>query len=255
MVFPESQRVVFARNPLAQVICQLRFPPILRIGRDPSDFQDRIRASYPLYEAAEPPPDMPAELKNMLLGSGLADIGQAATHQFISAERKDMMSLSTNFVAVSTENYQQWEDFRGQIKLAVDSVEAEYSPAFYDRIGLRYIDLVDRTVLGLADVSWSDLIKRDFLGPIASEQVGESVTAFQAQVVFSLDHDNAFVQLRYGLDGDHNIFRFDADFYLTGQVNGQLGFQTLDSFNAAAGNLFRWAIKPKLKEALGQKGN
>ena len=48
MPFPETDRVIYAHNPLEQVICQFRFPPILRIDSElPAQFQDRIRHEFP----------------------------------------------------------------------------------------------------------------------------------------------------------------------------------------------------------------
>ena len=49
MPFPEATRVIYHKNPLTDVICQLRFPPILKIDSEiPSLFQDTIREQYPL---------------------------------------------------------------------------------------------------------------------------------------------------------------------------------------------------------------
>ena len=51
MPFPDATRVIFDANPLDEVICQVKFPPILRIETDPAAFQDQIRAEYPNYES------------------------------------------------------------------------------------------------------------------------------------------------------------------------------------------------------------
>ena len=48
MPFPEAKRIIYRKNPLDQVICQLRFPPILKIDAEvPAKFQDRIRGDFP----------------------------------------------------------------------------------------------------------------------------------------------------------------------------------------------------------------
>ena len=50
MLFPEVKRVIYKKNPLDRVICQLRFPPILRIDAEPPvKFQDRVRKEFPYY--------------------------------------------------------------------------------------------------------------------------------------------------------------------------------------------------------------
>ena len=49
--FPDAPRVIYDRNPLAEVICQVRFPPILRIEAQlPDAFQERVRNLFPVYQ-------------------------------------------------------------------------------------------------------------------------------------------------------------------------------------------------------------
>jgi uncharacterized protein (TIGR04255 family) len=53
MKFPASQRVKHIRNPLMEVICQVRFPKILRIDAEvPVNFQEEIRSEYPTLNRA-----------------------------------------------------------------------------------------------------------------------------------------------------------------------------------------------------------
>lgn len=55
MLFPESERVIYDQNPLEEVICELRFPQILRIESEaPAAFQDRVRGEYPLVNKRTP---------------------------------------------------------------------------------------------------------------------------------------------------------------------------------------------------------
>jgi len=51
MPFPDSKRAFYGKNPLEEVVCQLRFPPILRIEVEtPAVFQDKVRQVFPLYK-------------------------------------------------------------------------------------------------------------------------------------------------------------------------------------------------------------
>ena len=53
MLFADNdRRYLYTRSPLAEVICQLRFPTILSIGaRETAEFQEAIRAEYHRYAA------------------------------------------------------------------------------------------------------------------------------------------------------------------------------------------------------------
>ena len=97
MVFPETERIVFKRNPLTQVICQLRFPPILIISNEPAAFQERIRDVYPIYERGENV-EVPQELVNLLSGAGSLSPAGDILHRFYTADRVQQITLSKNFL-------------------------------------------------------------------------------------------------------------------------------------------------------------
>ena len=69
MNLPEYERVIYERNPLIQVVCQLRFPTILKIAhQEPVEFQDEIRFQYPLFECdleQEGLPELTADFKKV----------------------------------------------------------------------------------------------------------------------------------------------------------------------------------------------
>ena len=51
MPFPAIKRVIYKKNPLAEVIFQARFPRYLPIEAEPpAEFQRRLITDYPNYE-------------------------------------------------------------------------------------------------------------------------------------------------------------------------------------------------------------
>ena len=47
-MFSHETRCIYRKNQLAEVVCQLRFPEILKIETAvPADFQEAIRDEYP----------------------------------------------------------------------------------------------------------------------------------------------------------------------------------------------------------------
>ena len=57
MLFAPYERYQYARAPLVEVICQLRFPTILSIGsQEPAAFQEAIRREFPRYAVRQEQP-------------------------------------------------------------------------------------------------------------------------------------------------------------------------------------------------------
>src|ERR1035437_4003243 len=152
MIFPESERIVFGINPLVQVVCQLRFPSILEIpSREPVDFQNQIRDTYPLYEKeAGLPEEVRARLSQLPIQAVLPE---GITHKFLTEDKSRQITLTRDFVAVTTTKYRNWPDFRSEVILAKTSFEKAYSPSFYSRVGLRYRDVIKRNDLKLGSES------------------------------------------------------------------------------------------------------
>src|SRR6266571_2947714 len=98
MLFPERKRVIYGKKPSEEVICQLRFPTILRIASEPPAlFQERIRQQYPLLRQMKPNQlPLPEEfLKSLGPGFSLSMANPA--YDFISADEKWTISLTSDF--------------------------------------------------------------------------------------------------------------------------------------------------------------
>jgi len=249
MTFPQSKRVIFGRNPIAQAICQLKFPPILEIlTSPPAEFQKEIRSDYPLYQR-EDNAGIPREFVEIIskLQGAAAQLGESVMHKFATEDGTRNVALGKDFVAVTATRYERWQRFREDITRAVNPLERIYRPAFYSRIGLRYVNTIDRELLGLRNSDWKDLLNSAFVGILASEEVSSNVVNFQAQTVIDLKNfvPGAFVAMRIGLQPDkpnQSVFIIDNDFFKEGKTESQDVLEILNTFNKLDGNLFRWAI-------------
>ena len=131
-----------------------------------------------------------------------------------------------------------------------------YEPAFYSRVGLRYVDTIVREDLGLAGVSWHKLIKPYFAGLFSSTELGANLQESKSETLVQLDGaENSFVKIRHGfitLEGsDRTAFLLDADFSVQGRLSSDDAYESLAVFNRLARDLFRWSITAELEEALG----
>ncbi len=258
MPFPVSERVVYRQNPLVEVICQLRFPPILEISAsEPAEFQKLVRGAYPLYSKDSPFSGLPKDVSELVTRFGLPDLGQPITHKFLTEDSARFISLNRDFLAVTNTRYQRWENFRQQIQMAQQALETVYAPSFYNRVGLRYRNIIDRMALRLDWEPWSSLVRPALAGVLGAEDVRDNVRSTLTEALINVsDVEGGAVKLQYGLirlapsEADRLMYVIDADFYTEKRSGPYDVSEALDRFNRHAGNLFRWAISPRLEEAL-----
>src|SRR5712692_4167621 len=223
MPFPVSPRVIYKKNPLDEVICQIKFPPVLRIESEPpAQFQDSVRRDYPLFQEASPafpnflgrgiPPDV-GKLINFEISIPMA----GRVYQFISADEKWKVGLTREFIALSTSSYVRWEEFRTKLDQAMSTLINHYSPSFFVRIGLRYRDVIKRSALELGDVHWSQLLRPHILGELASPDVESEIHQASRETLIAVNGSKAQVHLRHGLatiaDSNEEVYLIDSDFY------------------------------------------
>lgn len=257
MKFPESQRVKYSRNPLLEVICQLRFPKILRIETEaPVGFQEAIRAEYPTLNTSRAI-ELPF-LSNPQTNSPPIVMGQGLTYEFLDKEGKWKLVLSSDFIALSTMNYEKWEDFKSRLSTAIDLLVKHYSPSHFTRVGLRYQDLIIRSELELLQHPWRSLLQPPILGAFIADNLPEQ-DFIEALSVFAcrLDYADAVLRVRYGLarkdESEELGYLIDADFYTENITEINDATHSLDRFNREAGNFFRWCITEELQQALQPK--
>ena len=140
MPFPESPIEIYDRNLLEEVICQVRFPAILRISaQSPADFQEKLRQKYPLYSESslsnKMPANLPKEFAEIISSLPLTGSPPGKEYRFASTDEKKAVSLGQEFLAFSEKKYVRWRTFREELALAERALRDTYKPAFYSRIG------------------------------------------------------------------------------------------------------------------------
>jgi uncharacterized protein (TIGR04255 family) len=258
MHFPESQRVIYTQNPLVEVICQLRFPRILLIDTQlPSGFHERIRGRYPLVNETgplSPPGPLPPEVARLIgIDPGLLNVLRA--FDFVSADGVWKVSLTSQFLSLTTTDYARWEQFKEHLRAVLDAFVKEYKPAFFSRVGLRYRDLIQRSKLKLEGAAWNKLLKAPLLGELADPAFDAAAEHVGRELVVRLDGAQEKVRLYHGFakyqGRDETCYLIDADFFSEAQTEYQNAEAILDRFNREAGRLFRWCINDALDLAMG----
>lgn len=259
MKLPDYERVIYQRNPLIEVVCQLRFPTILKISnQEPVDFQEEVRFEYPLFEV-DKSISMPAELFKLVQQIGSSLTIQNTTYNFKSEDLKWQLSINKDFIAIATTEYEVYEKFKAKFKKAVEIFEKIYKPSFYSRVGLKYQNLIIRSNLNLQDKEWSELIPFHIAAELHRPELSSSVKALIKNL--ELITDGGQIKFNHGLviaqDPDNNVeepaYLLDADFFTEGKIGKEDVWTILDKFKQSAGRLFRWSITDELHKAMEPK--
>ena len=260
MLFPESERVLYEKNPLVEVVCQFRFPTILRIREGQlSDFQVRIQQDYPIYSEREPslavPPQVPKELVAILEQIKMPIPAGLLTHRFHSKDSLRFISLSDEFMALASKKYDRWESFKEEVVKAESVLKEVYNPTFYSRIGLRYRDMISRRELKLTNVGWQELLKPYIIAELGDTDVSDAIARIQTRTVIKISEiPDGQITLIHGLtkppESDEECYMIDADFSVERKEGVDEPFEILERFNRLAGRLFRWSITERLHSAM-----
>ena len=253
MISQES-RCHYRKSPLGNVVCQLNFPEILKIGTElPVAFQEAIREDYPQYAALKqmPAPKLigtPGNLK-------LENQEPITSYQFTSSDGVWRVSLTSRTISLTCTRYHGWEEFAQRLDKPLAAFIQLYKPAYFDRVGLRYLNFISRKALNLESTPFRELMAPCWIGPLAEEDVQEAgTTRCSVDVELALRGGcRAKIHAGPGLikNGDQELkFVFDQDLFMPGKLPVNLSAGTLQTLHSQAFGIFRGAITDTLHEAM-----
>lgn len=256
-MFSQQPRCLYRKNQLDKVICQLRFSEILSIETNlPADFQEAIRDEFPQYlcQKETPAPKLVGTPGNLHMEKQ----PPCNNYHFISADGVWRVNLTSKFISFACSKYTCWEDFARKLDKPLAAFIKIYKPAFFERLGLRYVNLISRENLELADVPYRDLINSCWLGPIAEEDVLESAatrSAVDSEISIRGGcrvkiHAGPVLVNRGGKTEPEPKFAFDQDLFMTGKIPVNYSAGSLETLHNQAYPIFRGAITNMLHEAM-----
>ena len=257
MLRSNHPREHFNTPQLREVICQLRFPAILSIDtKEPADFQEAIRAVFPRYALKQD--RLPPKLTVVNGTTQVENQPAIPNHHFLSADNKWKLNLTRDFISLSTVAYTSWEAFGKTLDQPLAQFIKLYQPAFFQRIGLRYVNAVSRRALGLEDFLWDDLIQPPYLGILGEPDVEETdVTKCSVDVESALAGGcrmklHAGPGLLGGGKKDPEVkFILDQDLSAAGNLAADQVPGRLEDLHRYAVRLFQGAITRRLHDAMG----
>lgn len=260
MLFSMQSHGSYDRPQLREVICQIRFSSILSIDTEaPSAFQEAVRQDFPRYAANKdqaPPRMAMVEGKPQMVAPP-----PVTNHTFVSEDNKWKMNLTKDFISLSTVAYSSWEDFAHRLDKLLAAFIEVYHPSLFQRIGLRYLNVLSRKALGLENEPWRELITAPYLGILAEEDVSEQNT-HQCTINFETGLDSSCRCKVHAGPGmlkpkapnapadTEPRFILDFDVFMTGETTPALAAGGLEMLHGHVVRLFEGAITDKTRSAM-----
>lgn len=229
--------VLYQRSPLIDGTCQVAFPPNLQISAaPPAGFQTKIKTLFPNFSLTQ----------------------DKSSYNFISANQSQQVVLDRAALAVVTRHYEGWEHFQKSIKVVLEALQTEYPPPYVTRIGLRFRNIIRKSVLGLTDKEWDQLLPTKWTGDIAWSGVAGEMKGTHSEILMGLNGGNDLVCVRHGLVPiaqpiQETGYLIDHDFFVNGQFSMKEVGGKLTEYHQAAQRFFKLWVTDTLHHAMKPK--
>lgn len=182
-------------------------------------------------------------------------------YQFVSADGRQKINLTKDFIAVSTLSYTCWEEFARMLDKPLAAFIQLYKPAYFQRLGLRYLNLISRTKLDLEHTPWTDLIAPAYLGILNEPDISES-NLLHAGYDVQFKPDSSCIAKIHAGPGKIQIkntsapqdpevkFIFDMDLSMNGNIPCGLSAPGLETLHGHANRIFEGAVTDTLRTAM-----
>ena len=224
-MFSASERVLYGKRQLIEVICQLRFPTILSISaKEPAEFQEAIRAEFPRY--ARNLEKLPPKVIGQPGAMKLEEQPTVVNYQFLTAAGDWKVNLTNTFLALATPVYTTWEDFARKL----------------DEEGVPFRDLIQPAYLGL--------MAEDDVQEQSVQRVTQDVEMALAGGCRLKLHCGPGMVKRGNVEDKEVRFILDNDVFMNGKIELKHSAGALNTVHTHADRIFRGAITDQLHDAM-----
>lgn len=175
-------------------------------------------------------------------------------YRFKSEDGHTFIELNNSFVSLTTERYTRWEEYSAFIDKILDAFVSIYVPSYFTRIGLRYINIINKNNINLAEIPWSKLLSKYICGELGADFIENNIDEFLKFVRVRPPGSSLGFLLQNGIVKDEtnskNSYAIDFDFYDDNKTEINRARAVTDALHGLSGRAFRWAITDELHNAL-----
>lgn len=241
--FGQHPDVVYEKAPLATVMCQVKFSPILSlaVAEGVAGFQQALRKDYPNFPA-------PQQSASVQVGPISSVNVSPPVWRLLDADSNWTVGVAVDFVSLETPRYTSIEDFLERLDRVLNVIARTIQPSLSGRVGLRKVNIIEAPV-EQDPSSFSGVIRPEFLGPLGLDNWPVPIAGAASQLHFNESDDTGLV-VRSGIgrdDAGKLGFVLDMDYFTDRPFEVQGGgdlTESLRQFSDSMTSFFHWAVMP-----------
>lgn len=242
----QPQQPLLRKSPLRVVLCQLRFPKILGLGRsDVRPFAAQLVETYPLADVDQMQP-----LELQISPAGVQQVQGIAqsVFKFQSEDGTWTVTLTDEWVALETTAYSGFPDFISRWFSVATATQKAFDLDRELRVGLRYVNEL-KLPEGATIAHLRSLLSSEVIGPVSLDDRAEQLLRSWQEVRFRHgDNQGCTMQHGYMQNAQEDwVYVLDYDAYREGNRPLDLEEQvkTLASLNHHVFSLFSVSVTPE----------
>ena len=269
---PDMPHVIYENPPLALALCQVRYNSVLNVTNASfvAPFQTAIQDQYPLVTAT-PIHELGVQWEASVGQPNIFQGTPSLQWQFTDQEDNWKIVLTPDFFSIETRIYDQFNDFLDRLHNALNALIQHIRPLIGSRIGLRYINEIRPH-----NMDWSNVIRRELLGPIVVPEFISKVTQITAVQQLQLRYlNNQGTNINHGLMPSGSIVSprhgegvLEQPFYLLDfdvfrdfpapkalMMNSDIICRHVKEYHSTIARLFYWSVTDQYLKTLEVKHN
>jgi len=254
MPLPEFSQVRYSKSPLRLVICQVRFPSLLRISDAAfvAPFQEAIAHEYPHLRREK-------QMALQLSAAGMSPTTEELLYRFMDPAEAWSVVLGEGSLTLEARAYSHVEDLLRRFEHVANAARDTLGIEERQRLGLRYVnEFRNEGASTLAD--WREYFRPEFLGYPADLFHQEAVTYATHQI--RVDRADGVFTVRHGLmrgtvvppfpgstkgleklpQGPFYLLDLDYSDTRPGALDVTASREQLVAYNASIYHFFRWTL-------------
>jgi uncharacterized protein (TIGR04255 family) len=184
---PPPPEIHLDHAPLIRVIAQVRFPQLLEIEDREAigKFRKALAGAYPILRSEQ--------IQGFEIGpEGMQPVKPKVAWRFSDMSGKWRVGLSSDFLALDTDNYLDRADFIARLELLVKALEETFDPKQIDRFGIRYVDRLDEAAIK----DLESLVRPEIRGIVGTE-ISENISHFMSESILDIGENR--LMARWGV--------------------------------------------------------